>query len=155
MENKIKAQVVVLLANETYTKISGFDSDEQIYIILPYDIKQSLSYIVKGDYFIYNGAIQMATSNCEYTNDESGFHPHMPDYLIPKRIIATTDQSLGIPVIDSVFILQYLLKQGNIENVYLELEDDYISDIGTNYEEVPYGYRIKTREDNTCIISLP
>ena len=67
--------------------------------------------------------------------------------IVALRIAGINNEFSSIPgVLEDV--LEIIL---NIKEIIIELEDDYISDIGTNYEEVPYGYRIKIDKNNAVI----
>ena len=75
------------------------------------------------------------------------------------KVEATTDPSLNLPLIPQSFIEKYVEKQGEIDEVMIEIIEDigiYIpSDPFRVNETIDYirGNIIKTRKDNTVIVS--
>lgn len=65
-----------------------------------------------------------------------------------RRVIATTDKSLNLPLIPESFVSKYVEEQGNIKEVMIDMyscfSDDYSKDL---------TYQIDTRKDNTVIVS--
>lgn len=73
-----------------------------------------------------------------------------------KKIIASTDKSLNLPLISEGFIKKYVELQGKIDKVMVEFEEISVFPGYVEGEGFPKSYRenqLKLRKDNTIIIS--
>lgn len=108
---------------------------QNLYFISNDDIKE-------GDYFLSAFESYVLRNKegeyAEYGTKDSINRKH-------KKIYATTDTTLGLPLIPSTFVEAYVEAQGKIDNVQIEMSND--GDFA-NIEEM----LIKLRPDNTCIV---
>jgi len=82
---------------------------------------------------------------CIYPNRIIGKLSHPYDgktFINSKKIEATTDPSLGLPVIPQSFIEEYVAKQGNVKEVMVEMMNDEV-----------FVYDEQSERNNTIIIS--
>lgn len=111
---------------------------QHLYLLFGEDIK-------KGDWF-YNKGVGVIMKDAGGYNDNVG-HEHVDKILF--KIIASTDVSLGLPLIPQLFVQYYAKKQGRIDKVNIEMEE-WTEHQGTMGEKYHYIPKIK---DNYVIVS--
>lgn len=122
--------------NLYYNQANFNDIDETIYKHL---YLTSNKEIKKNDYFICNKTIMQAVRN--YDKSEN---------LEINKIEATTDKSLELPLIPESFIKKYIEKQGQVNEIMIEIEEFGGQIINNELKSITTT--IKTRNDNTVII---
>lgn len=148
MENKVKAQIIVL-PTKNETQIWQYDSGQHIHTFVEYSKDHAITHVKKGDWCLcagdtdWRGPDRNHYTLLRYTGNELGVN----------KIIATTDPYLNLPLIPKDFLQKYVTANGGIKEVYIEIEEVWEGFTFTNYESIFCGYAIKTTKDNTCIIS--
>ena len=133
MENKdkLKCKVIILVCSTTSPIIK---SSINLYFISEREIK-ARDYVMLPD---RKGVKFMNYSDIlNYLESES---------FATKKIEASTDPYLNLPLIPQSFIEKYVEKQGKIDEVMIELCDRLLYD-------TPHVSGIKVRPDNTVIVS--
>lgn len=182
-KNKLKCQVVILPTAEKASPSNlylrnnkelqyGFKKEtltskqpQHLYFVSEREIKEDdwvlcderMHILSDPEYWI--GKVKKIKNNWIFVEEGQGENPEWT-----KKIEASTDPSLGLPLIPQSFIKKYVKKQGNIKKVMIEAENKtfffsncFSSDsiiaseglIDTSIETTT----IKTRPDNTCIVS--
>lgn len=112
-----------------------------------------------GDWYIWKGYLNKIQEtpiiHCYDTSYGSGLdNTKVINNGRSTKIVATTDTSLGLPLIPQSFVEKYCKKNGNIKEAMIETE--YVEGIGsatTDSRGHRLGDKIKTRKDNTVIVS--
>lgn len=92
---------------------------QHLYLVSDREIKT-------GDYYCYKNSIPVKRLEKETV-------PITKDY---KKVEASTDPSLGLPLIPKSFIEEYVEKQGKIENVYIALREKDVKTLSHNAKEI-------------------
>ena len=127
-----------------YTNNIAFGAPVETYFTVPYNKDNTLTHIKEENWYYSSKAGSDNITHIFKATRDNFEECNNYNY---QKIVAATDKSLNLPIIPNSFTE----KNENIKEIIIELEDDYISDIGTNYEEVPYGYRIKIDKNNAVI----
>lgn len=90
-------ELALLPSAEVMSFINGQSANQHLYII------DTEAKIEEGDWYELNGKV------LQLTEDDSHIHNQA------KKIIATTDKSLNLPLINEEFVKEYVEKQGKIE----------------------------------------
>lgn len=90
---------------------------------------------------------QLMIDNPKDENRGYGFCKHEEVW----KIEATTDQSLGLPLIPQSFVEKYVEKRGNIKEVMIEME--YLPGYRIEADPMVHGEKVKVRKDGTVICS--
>jgi hypothetical protein len=175
MENKLKCKVIILPSNEIGNGAIFVDSvDQGCLVINPKNTKVNRKdceykhlYLVsdreikEGDWFI-----NANTEQVDQYNTHSFIEGSMT--VDDKKIEASTDSSFNddikvlnreyvkalnslLPVIPDSFVEKYVNHQGNIEEVYIDMENYFIDDKLPSLGTTEY-FKAKTNPDKTCII---
>lgn len=126
MENKLKVYPVMLPTQDKSAIHKVICNDDLYYIG---SALNHLGSINQHLYLTSNREIEegnwMHDKRDNYVGKASGHRMH-PDYEKAhyRRIEATTDKSLGLPLIPESFIKEWVEKQGKIEYIYIALKDD-------------------------------
>lgn len=119
---------------------------QHLYIITNDEIKE-------GDYFY---ADEYHTPEKAYNMESPLVNGFIQDHC--KKIIASTDYTLGLPLIPEGFVKKYVELQGKIDKVmveywdYIKEDEDWDDNIGAISHDI-HIVKLKTRRDNTIIIS--
>lgn len=157
MESKMKVKVIMLATNEVNAKnqickfdyglaIAGTDADlgypaQHLYFISNKEVQV-------GDWYIAERNTGKKLSKCCNKHEgmiisEHGYYPY--DIEECKKVVATTDTSLNIPLIPQSFVEKYVKKNGVIDEVMIEMVQCF------SFRKVRNSPKI--RKDNTVIVS--
>lgn len=129
MENKLKVYPVMLPSNNVPWE------PQELYLVSNREIKEGNFY-----YHTITKTVEKAI-HCQGKST----HPY-------PKVEATTDKSLGLPLIPESFIKEWVEKQGKIEYVYIRMEDKWDEINGI----VPNGNPMLCQEGpNRTVIILP
>lgn len=172
---KLKCKVIAIEAEkDCYSNLVLNKSSKELSLLAGY-IKENPAYkpkhlyfvsdekVKEGDWFIYRNKLynefkesvtpSVTTYIRKYPNNE--VHEQFSEVYLSycKKIVATTDISLGLPLIGNAFIAKYIKFKGDIDEVMLNVE----SYTETTYDggiDISYPVKkVSVRDDNTVIIS--
>lgn len=142
-----------------HTHVSGsvvFEyTPQHIYILTDSDVN-------KGDYYFFRHGgettINLAEAEVKSVQEwrERGItESRMNESLILKRIVATSDESLGLPILPFEFLEQYVTLYNEFDQIteaYVEYED-YQDSINYHHDIFHNFTRVKRNIDNTVNIN--